>query len=1009
MDLFNNGLVIADLHIRKNERYSPEEGFRLWKQPEFLLKRMKSLIQPKNIGFICILGDILDTPACLPEETHVLNFMFKEMNSWGIPILYILGQHDVNLNRYEINKIDYSKKSNVTVVSEMYENIFYVHDRYFNWNNNGKIFKLYFSNYSDPLVYPEEKPDCWLTHCKIGFTEIDKDKFGVMIAGDIHDHIKSSNCYTVGTPYQHKSHEQEVGVIGFLTSNEQEIIFDRIPSDSEEFKFLRLPKESKKLTYKTESGEIIPLNLSLDTFNQEVNALLKEKGLLELHKKIDSSNVPNPCNLFFRLRYLKIKNYRSIKEYELDFLDYEKILFLYGTNGSGKSTILSALKNVFCGSTAIISDDVSFWLKDKKNKDVCRIEVELEYEDKIYNIIRGPSFLEFYIDKEQRTANDMKSLDRMIEMELPFVDYIDILIPEPGQRLFSKEIGQKLLNRCINLDVFDFYKESAVKLETLYKEEYNSMQNNLAIENGKLNNLQQDKENLLSLMNQIENITKESEIMLLSKKELLNNFLIKKSEINGRKKSLSHMMGIYSDEIKELTIEDINSKILENQTIIDSYSDNQRKKEERDFLYNQIMDLYNQYKSFEGLKKNIDIEVTESLEELEKQKEFINQTNETIKKENDQILTKKSFLVMKINELKNFISKKEYICPTCGQQVKTDTTQYEKELLEKEQELEKIPQQKALVDVVNIISKINALKDKQHNLDIEQKLEEIKIKGNELKIQYNNIQIDKELEKIDIDLYKGLLNKYKNYLTNYSNYLEYKQLYDTCISDEIAYFQSVKEQFGSEDVNLEELLSNVTKQLSSIESRKNYEMLYQKKEHDIELTIENINKIEKDLSEKQKERDLWKSYINIMDHSNLESIPYTLLDKLVYNFNTDIFKITTKRTQKNNKKVFDLTMNLKVSEGFWVPYKNASSGQQLLMEIIFFNNVATFLGGLGFLSLDENLNVAAEELYNELNEILSSIPINKMVVVSHNQRLSCYDKILLLHRDEQGVTQIENN
>lgn len=52
---------------------------------------------------------------------------------------------------------------------------------------------------------------------------------------------------------------------------------------------------------------------------------------------------------YFRLQYLKIKNYKNIKCIEFDFSNKDGVTVLIGNNGCGKSNVLEALSSIFAG------------------------------------------------------------------------------------------------------------------------------------------------------------------------------------------------------------------------------------------------------------------------------------------------------------------------------------------------------------------------------------------------------------------------------------------------------------------------------------------------------------------------------------------------------------------------------------------------------------------------------------------------------------------------------------
>lgn len=991
MDLQKNGLVIADLHLQKNDRYSPEEGFRLKVQPIKLMERMERLIQERDIGFVAILGDLLDTPASLPEENSILDSIFARMNAWGIPILYILGQHDVNLNKYDSDNIDYSDRSNVNVLAEHYSNIQYVHNTYMNWY--GK--KVYFSNFSDPIIYPKEHVDLWLTHCSIGFVKIEDEMFDMMIAGDIHDHKRSGKCYTVGTPYQHKAHEQSVGVIGYVENKDGIITFERLASDDEYFSFLKFEAPKKEFETVDSTGKKVVVDISTDTFLNELHKVLEERGLLDIHRKISSVDAPNPVNLNFTLKKLIINDFRSVKEYTLDFTSFRKVLSLFGKYGSGKSTLVTALKEVLIGDTKSIGENVSYWAKN------CRLELELEYENKTYKIIRGKSLFEFYINDELQNLNNAKQTEAYMRDCLPFIEYIDILIPPSGTRIFSKEVGQRLLERCINLDLFGYYRDSAINLSKIYSEETNKLRYKIDIEKAKLQEIFLTKEQYVQEYNKNSLDIKYDKSFLLAKKEVLELYSKDLHSLYGSKESVSKILGSYNI-VSEIDVDALKEKNNSLSQLIDDIKENEVKLSLAESMNNKLVSLRQVYSNLSSSLKQIDNLPQETLSQLKQQKQEASKINEEVIRFNTEIEMLRTSLLRDKLLIEDGIKNGNYICPTCGQQVIKNTDHLKVELDSVLKKINELPELKAKIDTTDLDNKIMIWEAYNNNEEINKKLQDIILEANDYKKRLSELNIKDYSNYNIVHLYSERDNN-QNIINNYDKYLESKKLLEGIEESIRKVNLNIKENV-LDNLSLEDSLSLIQSNLSKIEHQEKMKEFIKNSEDNINNINRGIDEITNEVKQREIEEQKWIQYIKLMDHTDLDSLPYSLFEKLVCNFNTDEFKILTNRVQKNKKVVYDINLMLKTNDKFWVSYKNGSGGQQLLMELILFDIVSSFLGRIGLLVLDESLNSASEDLYTRLNEMLSRMSFNKIILISHNQRLSCYDKLINVSIDNTGVS-----
>lgn len=1006
MELKNNGLLIADIHLKKDERFAPEGtiNYRLEKQPMMLLDRIEELIKEHNVGWVGILGDLLDIPNCLPQELRVLDTFLGRMNEWGIPILVILGQHDIDTNKYDDGGIDYYIRSNVTVLIEHYNNITYAHNTY--GTINGK-YSCYLSNYSDPLIYPDKYVDLWLTHCSLGFTHVEEwntdeknvkfdRKFGMMVAGDIHEHYQFGNCFTVGTPYQHKAHEQQTGVIGLIKDTGEKLEFSRILSDTAERKFLRFEPPVKKVAIKNEKGEDVSLDITQKTVMEQIESKIVEMGLEHIHNKISKTGAPNPVNFNFKIKKLKIENYKSCKEYELDFTTFKKTLFLQGKYGSGKSTIVEAIRDVFCGDTKTIDSKVSYWAKN------CRLQIDIEYENKEFTIVRGKSLLEFYINGEQQTASNMKGLESLITLALPFVKYLYLFLPQSNERLFDPEKGLELFQRCFNLDVFDYYLDSAVKLKKLFNEENNVLFSSMRVKEGERNVLQAEVDRLKNNIEESKAKTKGDYKKLTQEKDRLKQasdklvgILATINELSPRLYQLMELTKDYPfiDRLKE-------SLAKEQKTLAEMKKDD-AKRQEKKLLEKELQNTREQYSLLSKSLKQVSNVPAEPVEQLEARNKELEEG--MVLKTNELTLLKfknKKTLEEELVSLQKGINKGNYTCPTCKQKVIKDVSDLKEQKNTVEAELKKCIQQieaseKDLASLKKekqeIDSKLKTIEAVKDNNKINKQLEEIVEKGKQIKNNLDSIQILYAEE--DLLKQQSNIETTKEQIKMVEEYNALKERVFNLRREE----DSITEQFGY----IQPKLTEIDKQISYHTIYMNYERELETKQSQLDSCVDEIAEMSIAYEKGVKHLSDWDTYMALMDYSNLESIPYKLINLLISNFNTDSFRISASRTQKNGKEKFAVDLLIRDENSkYWTPYVSQSGGQKLLSDLYLYDSVAKFMGGVGILSLDENLNTASTDLYPLLNDIISGISFNNLILVSHSQQISSFDKKITVYLND---------
>lgn len=1004
LKLYNNGLLISDWHIKKDERYSPSLGYRLREQPMMLLDRVEELIKELNIGWIALPGDIVDTCTCLPQESHVVRDCFVRMNSWGIPILYILGQHDVDLNIYSNEDVNYYDRSNITVINDRLENVMYVHDKYALLNDK---YKVYFSNFSSPIEYPKEYVDLWVTHCSLGFVKVEEEdekgnrKFGMMVAGDIHDHFQYGNCYTVGTPYQHKAHEQPIGVVGIVEDKGDKLQFYRKPTDTDTRKFLQfIPPPKKKIKATDAEGNEININSTSElNIMDEIYKKTKELGVDHLHNKINMADAPNPINFNFKLRKLRLKNYRSVSEAEFDFDNIGKVLLMLGSNGAGKSTIIYALRDVCFGDTASISKRVNH------NAKKCEIELTLDYEGKQYTIIRGNSLFKFFINGEEQVSNNKRSLEAVMKSYLPFMEYMYLFLPAQKSSLFDPVTSVELIERCLNLDLFNYFLDQAVKLKKLFSEEANTLYNKVNLKDGELAVYHKERDSLLNTIDEYKKVVKQSGEEIEAELKKLNTYSQRINSVNTTINITSKNLSKYKLE-EGVTKEDLLNTIKSLEQQKAEYDLYQEKMKEIGLAENELTAVMEEYKRTASLKKPIDHLPTETLEELQETHQKITLINDEISREIFTYDTKKKELEETIVKLNNSIKSGEYLCPTCGTLIKKDVHEFQKELELVTQELNSLVQPRELLDVVSITEKINIWNTKKLNDDLDRTLEEIVVRGKECRVKVDTLKkqyvIDnppKMITELDIAPYRTTYDIFDRYDQDIETMRLSTQLLKT-LNEELKPLLCGR--------TLEEMINYVNDKRTDCAMLRKYEIDLDNKIKIMKEVEADRDKLAEDYNNIKKELENWDTYINLMDYNKLDSLPYKLVDMLLTNFNNEKYMITTTNTQKNGKVKFKIDLQFRDNTNkHWISYENASGGQQMLLELFLFGSIATYVGGVGLIALDETLGVASIDVYSKVDDLVSLMDYQNILIISHSERIACYDNRLVVKLGDDGYSNYQ--
>lgn len=530
-------LVISDVHI---------DDFSFEGPGKFLSEYTKvaEIIRDKAIEikapFIILAGDTLNRPVSPPHVIAKLYEFLSILMESKARIVWISGQHDQNVKELE--------NINDTYLS-VFKSIFYGHEKSITIDGC----KFYFENYTrNQEVDPLQESDVYISHVTLGRQTVNNKKFKLGVFGDIHTEMDIENMHSITPPRPFRAFENDKGVIGIITCDKDNPTFERFYYDPEYKIFPKLElkkKVIKKDVLDEKDREALDILSNTHDFYKDIESVVSEMGLSEVHRQVDLTGAPEPISLDFKINKIYIQDFKSIKKEEFDTSDLGQVIFLSGKNGSGKTSLIEALFVALLGDRHI-KEYQSVW----KGSDL-KVGVSLTYKDNEYEIFRGPGWTSFKANgSEVQKANKSKLEEYIVEC-LPFLKILWYFYIKTYEHFFDKDrIG--LVKQCFNLDIFDHFFNQG-KLILGYKrtqygkslDETNQLKGKFDQENQTLATIKRDLETFSGV-----DESKESEIN--SELEHLRQMLVKRSTKKNEVESLKTNIKSLEEKVSQYSVED---------------------------------------------------------------------------------------------------------------------------------------------------------------------------------------------------------------------------------------------------------------------------------------------------------------------------------------------------------------------------------------------------------------------------------------------------------------------
>ena len=470
-------LAISDIHIFDYPQRNYTEKARLY-QSRVVTQNIINAGKSSGADILVIAGDVLEKSVVRPYVLAEVKLFLDTLMSNFKEGYIIWGNHDQDNKGTDQDFTD----SCLSVM--LPPNLHYADKQELIIDNSRIAFYNWRPQFD--LSWINGVVDVLFTHATISYgvgdyyksQVLDDSKFNLAICGDIHKPASIGKYVSIGIPQKCKMSDSDysTGVIYDCVTKTYEWV--NLNPDDNLIKFQYTNDQSSEGWNQSNGTWYVykPDNLVINNGVRDikvpawekienlVNSIIIHNNLQNVHgevlKNLDITSKEVDFN--FSLKRFYCKNWRSIDEVELYFDDLDKIL-ISGKNGSGKSSLLSAIRFAFLDCPSI-KDFRQFGTKS------CLTEVDFEYQGSLYKIQRGNKsdkpVYGLWINGEPQKYNNKTQFVKDVEERFPFIGYInDIYFFDADHHRFiggmSNEKKLDIISKFYKMDRIDSYNEAA--------------------------------------------------------------------------------------------------------------------------------------------------------------------------------------------------------------------------------------------------------------------------------------------------------------------------------------------------------------------------------------------------------------------------------------------------------------------------------------------------------------------------------------------------------------------
>lgn len=485
-------LTVADIHIHAYPNRNPSNDFRLYQGSRTVAQNIIKVGKQQGCDYIVLAGDIIEKSIVRPyvqaEVKYFLDTIMSEFKEGWL----IWGNHDQD------NKSSDSDITDSCLGIMLPPNLHYAHQKIINIDNSMIAFNNWQPEFD--LSWIPRKVDVLFTHARICYSTeadggalfesqvLDESKFDLAICGDIHKAGSIGKYVSIGVPQKCKmgDSDESTGVVYDCVSKQYAWV--NLNPDDNLMKFEYTPILEQEgwndanhtwYVYKQELNNVPGQNVKVSAW-ENISALIDETiaranlqgvhgEVLKQVKDLDANEV----DFDFTLLHLHCENWRSIETADLDLANGDKI-YISGQNGSGKSSLLSAIRYalVDVSDTVGLTSLKPFVQFGKKD---CLTEVTFLYQGNICKIQRGTSKYGLWINDEPQKYSEKRLFEKDVRDRFPFIKYLDTFFFDTNHNSFIADLSPERLtditSKFLKLDKLDTYNDTARLMSEQFRKE----------------------------------------------------------------------------------------------------------------------------------------------------------------------------------------------------------------------------------------------------------------------------------------------------------------------------------------------------------------------------------------------------------------------------------------------------------------------------------------------------------------------------------------------------------
>jgi DNA repair exonuclease SbcCD ATPase subunit len=479
-------LITADVHIMdyRSHNLFNDPQFRI-KQFSKLARRIVEMIDETGAVAVIIAGDFLHVASPRP---YVVNAAFEFLDiitQRQVEVYLTHGQHDYD------SRTRMDGQHTLLTLCNRIPQVKYLHKEQLSIGNTSFYFLGWEPNWED-YVKSIPRSDVLIGHAQpynvlvgqrglqmgggVFASSSSTSPFTLAFLGDIHYHQHRDNWVVPGTPIQHCFNDHPG--CGIIALDLETLAWRHLPTlvpgrwdflqlvitdtSSEDPFVVTRPKTSTSIAEIREE-----IDRTVDTL-QIITQAVHEEELFDIHEQIlqsVSKDIREETNLLFEITHMKVRDFRSIKYFTWENIE-RGVKLIHGKNGTGKSSLLSALIFGLTGE----GDARKLARNESKHMEV---EIGVKFNGLKHTIRRGWATggkTHYEIEGQEQVAENQNILKKKILDNLPFLEMMDLMYHRQDRSGFlsSYNYGARveLITRVLGLRIVDALSQ-AVQLRLL--------------------------------------------------------------------------------------------------------------------------------------------------------------------------------------------------------------------------------------------------------------------------------------------------------------------------------------------------------------------------------------------------------------------------------------------------------------------------------------------------------------------------------------------------------------